>query len=148
MGFAGMMANPSADGWERACFFDKCQRFFKFPFGSQIDISLDIDVGRALRLAGGGLLFFGAGFIGHGVAAGALVIVVQNDAGLRVLGDGIFGTGEGTVRLLAMVAKQGLKIGCFLNNPDHPRTHSKSMFLLAGDFTRMAAAAIFFVEFY
>jgi hypothetical protein len=99
------MANPSTDGWERACFFDESQGFLKFPFGSQIYIALDIDVGRAFRLARGGLLFFGAGFIRHGVAAGALFSVMQDDACLRVLGDGIFGTGEGTVRFLTMVAK-------------------------------------------
>jgi hypothetical protein len=101
----GVMANPSTDGWERACFFDECQGFLKFPLGSQVYISLDIDVGRALRLARGGLLFFGAGFIRHRVAAGALVIVMQDNPCLRVLGDGIFGTGDGTGRILTMVAK-------------------------------------------
>ena len=78
---------------------------FKFAPGSQINIPLDIDAGRALRLAGGGLLFFGTGFIRHCVAAGALVVIMQDNPCLRVLGDGIFGTGEGTIRFLTVVAK-------------------------------------------
>jgi hypothetical protein len=105
IGLTGVMANPSTDGWERTGFFDKSQGFLKFTLGSQINISLDIDVGRTFRLARGGLLFFGAGFIRYCVAAGALVVVMQDNPCLRIFGDGIFGTGEGTVRFLAMVAK-------------------------------------------
>jgi hypothetical protein len=46
-----------------------------------------------------------------------------------------------------VVTKQRFEDGGFLENPDHPRAHSQPMFLLAGDFTRMAAAAIFLIEF-
>ena len=147
IGFAGMMADPAADGWERAGLFDQCQGFCKFSLGRQIHVSLNVNVGRTTHFAGRCLLFFSTGFARHGIAAGALVFVVQHHSGFRILGNGIFGAGHGTGWIFTVVTKQRFEDGGFLENPDHPRAHSQPMFLLAGDFTRMAAAAIFLIEF-
>jgi hypothetical protein len=103
-------------------------------------------MGRALCLARGGLLFFSTGFSRHRIAAGALFSVVQHNPCIRVFGDGIFGTGQGAVRLSAMVTEQRLKIGCLLYHPNHPGTNTKAVFLLAGNFTGVATTAVLFIE--
>jgi hypothetical protein len=147
IGFTRVMTDPAANGWKGTCSFDQCQGFFKFSLGGQIYVSLDIDVGRALRLAGRCLLLFSTGFARHRIAAGALFSVVQDNSCFRVFGDGIFGTGESAVRFRAMVAKKRFEIGCHLNHANHSRAYAKTVFLFAGDFTGVATTAIFLIKF-
>jgi hypothetical protein len=141
-----MVTDPSADGREGARFLDEFQGLPNFPLGSKVNISLDIDVRRALCLARSSILFFRSGFAFHRIAAIALVIVVENDPCLRVRGDGILWAGDGARGVFTMMAIQWLENRSSLENPHHSGANAQAVFLLAGHFTGMAATTIVFVE--
>jgi hypothetical protein len=47
-----------------------------------------------------------------------------------------------------MVTKQRLEAGRLLKHPNNSGAHSKTMFLFAGNFTRVATTTIFLIKFY
>ena len=69
-----MMADASADGGQGVFFLDKLQGFLVFALGSQSHISLDRNVRRAGRLAGGGAALF------NGKAPGTAWAYLRNAA--------------------------------------------------------------------
>jgi len=144
--FTGMRTGPPTDGWEGACFLDELYCSPKFPLSSKAHISLDIVVGRTFYHARRRILLFSAGLARHRVAPIALVRVMENNAGIRINGDGIFPTGYHTGGIITMVAIQRLEKRCPLNNPHHSWADAKAMFLFAGHFTGMATTAIMFVK--
>ena len=141
-----MRADPSADGREGACFLDQLQGILISPLGRKAHIGLDIDVRRASHLARRRLLFLGSGLTRHRIAAGALLIVVKDDACHRIGGDGQFRTGLGTGRIVTMVTEQRPEERRPFKHPDHSRADAKPVLLFAGHFTSMAAHAFNLVK--
>jgi hypothetical protein len=100
-----MMTNPPTDGWEGACELDELQGFLKFSLDSEVNVSLDIDMRWALRLARRSLLFLSPRLTRHRITAVTLLPVKENDFGLWILGDGILWEGQSTGRIFPMVTK-------------------------------------------
>jgi hypothetical protein len=100
-----MMADPSTDGWEGACELDELKGFLKFPFGSKVHISLNVDMRGAFHFARRSLLFFGSGLAHHCLTAITLLLIHKNDLCLWIYGDRIFWAGQGTGGMVTMVTK-------------------------------------------
>jgi hypothetical protein len=99
-----MMTDPATDGWKGTGLLDESQSLPKLALGSKVNISLDIDVRRAIRLARRGVLLFRPRFALHCVAARTLVIVVENDAGIRIRGYGILWAGHDARGIFTVMA--------------------------------------------
>jgi hypothetical protein len=99
-----MMADPSADRREGVFLLDQLQGLLGFSLSRETDIALNIDVGRTAYLARRGFPFLSSGLARNSAAAGALLIVTEDDACLRVFGDGTLRAGLYTDGLIAVLA--------------------------------------------
>src|SRR4030042_5140824 len=102
--FTGVMTDPPADGWKGTRLLDELQGLLEFPFGSKIDISLDIVVCRTPRLTRRGFLFLSPGLTHHGMTAVTLLFIAEDNACFWIFRDGIFRAGLGTDGLSAVFA--------------------------------------------
>jgi hypothetical protein len=71
---------------------------------------------------------------------------MQYDPGFRIDGDGVIPASNRAWGILAVMAVQRQEIWRPLNHPHQPWANTQSMLLLAGNFARVAAAAVDFID--